>query len=175
MGNRIILTAFEPFGGRKKNVSSEVLKNIQKTYDLESLILPVTFKDFKQEMEDMKCLAPDYILSLGESSLQNPELENKAKNLIQYGGKLDNKGKEFYLSTLPNSKIIGHEKNKGYEIKLSNDAGLYVCNFVFYKLSHEFNNSKTKVGFLHLPRDGNVDQLTDLTYLVTDFLEKEQS
>lgn len=174
MGNRIILTAFEPFGGRKKNVSSEVLKNIQKTYDLESLILPVEFKDFKQEMEDMKHLAPDYIISLGESGRQYPEMEGKAKNLIEHGEILDKKAKH-YLSTLPYIKIIEHLKSKGYETKLSDDAGLYVCNFVFYKLSHEFNNSKTKVGFLHLPRDGNVDQLTDLTYLVTDFLEKEQS
>lgn len=178
MKSKIIITAFKPFDriqfeGRKINVSSEVLENIQKTYDLESLILPVEFKDFK-EIEYIKRLKPDYILSLGESAQQYPGMESKAKNFIKHR-KIMDEGVKHYMSKLPTSKIVDHLKSKGYEIKLSDDAGLYVCNFTFYNLSQEFKDSKTKVGFMHLPREGNVDKLTELTYLVTDFLRKEKS
>lgn len=174
MGNKLLVTAFEPFGGRKKNASAEVLKNLQEAYDLDTLILPVEFKDFK-EIEDIKRLAPDYILCMGESGRQTVDLETKAKNMTSYSSKIDEKDKPFYLSTLPNKKIIEHLKRQGYEIRWSEDAGLYVCNFTFYKISKAFSESKTNSGFLHLPREGNTDKLTDIANLITEFLQEEKS
>jgi pyroglutamyl-peptidase len=36
-------------------------------------------------------------------------------------------------------------------VQISYSAGTYVCNDVFYTLLDHFNESNTKVGFIHVP------------------------
>ncbi len=188
--NSIIVTVFEPWRKRKKNISLEVLKNIieKNIQGVSCLALPTIFSDFKIEIDYIKNFKPDYILSLGESGNKKVELEKKAKNLIncmKKGKKIpDNNGRvildekiieegmPFYPTTLPYKNIINHAKKQGYGVYESSNAGSHVCNFLYYKLLHEFKGLETKVGFLHLSRSEDVGKLTDLTYFVIDYLKK---
>lgn len=198
--SRILLTAFEPFRGRKgnisrKNIGLEVSKRIDEK-GIAKLLFPVVFDDFRSEIEYAKSLAPDYVLMLGESGRYSPELEKKAKNLIKCEGSPDNHGRiidnapvikrvpAYYLATLPsyekmikmvNKEIIKYAGKKGHEIVKSDDAGEYVCNSLFYKFLHEFRLSKTKVGFLHIPYSMNVNESTDIIYLMLDYLKNDNS
>ena len=60
-------------------------------------------------------------------------------------------GKNAYFSTLPVRKIADAINASGLPSQVSYSAGAYVCNDVLYSLLARFENSKTRVGFIHIP------------------------
>ena len=181
---QIILTAFEPFLGRKANKSLEVLQNVMSdnVKGLEAIVFPVAFRDFEREFKHIRKHKPRYILSMGESPYESPKLERKAKNFIECKGRPDNDGRiiekeriiehapDFYLATMDYDSIALHVKKAKYKIKRSSNAGSYVCNFLLYRLLHEFNDAS--IGFIHVPNSGKVGYSTDVAHIVIDFLKK---
>ena len=62
-----------------------------------------------------------------------------------------NGGKTAFFSTLPVRKIAVAIENSGVPARVSYSAGAYVCNDVLYTLLARYENSKTAVGFIHVP------------------------
>ena len=58
-----------------------------------------------------------------------------------------------YFSTLPLDDIVLKLKQKNINVEISNTAGTYVCNNLFYHLMNyiEENNLNIKAGFVHVP------------------------
>ena len=42
-------------------------------------------------------------------------------------------------------------RNAGIDARISNTAGTFVCNDVFYAVSHRYHATQTQVGFVHVP------------------------
>jgi pyroglutamyl-peptidase len=57
-----------------------------------------------------------------------------------------------YFSTLPIKAIVQQLNHAGIPAEVSNTAGTFVCNHVFYALMHHVTESPdTKAGFVHIP------------------------
>ena len=56
-----------------------------------------------------------------------------------------------YFSTLPVRKMAEAIEAAGIASQVSYSAGAYVCNDVLYTLLARYENTPTKVGFIHVP------------------------
>ena len=166
---RILLTGFEPFHEYKINSSWSLVDSFKNTTsDFESikLRLPVEFKAVSNLVpETLKQYQPDIVLAFGQCTGDSIRIERVALN-IDDARSVDNNGhtpadesihadgKNAYFSTLPIKVIQQAVAAKNIPVVISNSAGTYVCNHLFYELLYWCDKLSlpTKIGFLHLPR-----------------------
>ncbi len=165
---RILLTGFEPFGGETINPSWEAVKTFQgsKINNAEIYVwrLPVVWgeieKEFAKAVEECQ---PDIIISVGQAGGRSAiALErvavNRANGTDNAGELAVEKiirtdGPEAYLSTLPLKEAEKALHESGVPAYISNSAGLYLCNYVFYIGRHfaEKQGKTIPTGFVHIP------------------------
>lgn len=168
---RVLISGFEPFGGRDLNPTAliiEALQNKEISYPakmtVDHILLPVTFEDsFHVLNQKIKVFNPDIVISFGQAAKRSAiELETVAVNKIdadisdndgiQPKDQLINpNGEASYLSTLPVQGMEAALKNAGLPVKLSNSAGSYVCNYLFYRLMETNQDTLRLCGFIHVP------------------------
>lgn len=168
---RILISGFEAFGGRKVNPTAllvEALQNkeiqIPEGLRVDQVLLPVTFeKSFYVLQNKINEFNPDVVIALGLSAKSDAiKLETLAVNLIDAEiadnlglqpreEMINHLGEPSYPSTLPLQGIEGVLKEAGIPVKLSNSAGTYVCNYVFYRMMESNQDSLRLCGFIHVP------------------------
>lgn len=165
---KVLLTGFEPFGGETINPSWEMVKAVQAPagMQLEKMLLPVSFRKAPALIEEkIKSFRPDVILSLGQAGgREGISLERIAVNLADAriadndgfqprDEALQAAGPAAYFSTLPLRRMEAVLQAAGLPASLSNTAGLYVCNAVFYTAARLAENLKPapRAGFVHVP------------------------
>jgi len=169
MTMKILVTGFEPFNGESINPSLEVIRDLDGggiEGDLSTLLLPVDrHRAVDQTIECVTRLHPDLIIMLGEAGGRfrvNPE--RVAINVDDYRIP-DNAGNQpadeqiveggpaGYFSTLPVRAITNRLIDSGIPAAISNSAGTYLCNRLFYSVMHLINTRdiKARAGFIHLP------------------------
>ncbi len=165
---RILLTGFEPFHEYKINSSWSLVDSFKNsTSDFESikLLLPVEFKAVSNLVpEILMQYQPDIVLAFGQCTGDSIRIERVALN-IDDARIADNNGytpanesihadgKNAYFSTLPIKVIQQAVAAKNIPVVISNSAGTYVCNHLFYELLYWCDKLSlpTKIGFVHLP------------------------
>lgn len=169
MAEKILITGFTPFGSEKENPSQMVVEAIDDTFcgvEVVKDILPVSFaKAGKMIVDLIEDVRPEVVICLGQAGGRNePSIERIAVNLND-SNKADNDGDipeervivsggaSAYFSSLPIKDIVKNIKTSGLPATVSNTAGLFVCNHVFYSALHHVSvrGLATKVGFIHLP------------------------
>ncbi|MFA6801658.1 MAG: hypothetical protein WCR19_06080, partial [Acholeplasmataceae bacterium] len=141
---KILLTAFEPFDGKNKNASSEIMNCLEfdlHLFDIHKLILPTTFNDIESLMiNKISSFKPDIILMLGEASGTNHiRIERVAINIddaripdnthYQPIDQIIKQNSDNALfSTLPIKKIHHNLLENEIPAVISNSAGTFVCN-----------------------------------------------
>ena len=166
---RILLTAFEPFGGAETNITQSILSLLPDSvadWAVEKVCLPVSFKRAPIVLrEAIATYSPDLVFMLGQCSTgENIRLERFAINMMD-SHKADNDGycpseEQIYpeaplaYRTPIDIKTIAHnlQENK-LPVVVSNSAGLYVCNRVYYEALHLQQNAL----FVHVPKGYDVD------------------
>lgn len=168
---RVLISGFEPFGGREVNPTAllvDAFKNreipVPKELTLDQVLLPVTFEQSFEVLQDkINSFNPDMVICFGlAAKRENIELESRAVNKIHAeikdnaGSDPQNKlisetGDEVYLSTLPIQGIAGALEQAGLPVKISNDAGNFVCNYLFYRLMETNQDTLRLCGFIHVP------------------------
>ena len=160
--NKILITAFEPFGGKTANASSAVLEQLPEKiagYAAEKMLLPVVFG---QAAEKALSVPADAVFLLGEAagrSTVTPEF--RGKNLrearipdnagyMPAGEKILSGGPEEVFCRFPVQEIVERMQAEGYVIAVSEDAGSFVCNDTFYLVSFQ---STAPVSFIHVPAE----------------------
>ena len=161
---RILVTAFEPFGGSDTNISQRVLDAIQA--DVAKLLLPVSFRRAPEVLnEAIGLLQPDVIIAMGQAAEGDKiRLERLAINMMD-SAKGDNDGyipdeeiicNEAPLAlktTLPVKPLCADCINAGLPTMVSNSAGLYVCNRIYFEALRHTTNSL----FVHIPKAMDVE------------------
>ncbi|MEM1337515.1 MAG: pyroglutamyl-peptidase I [Bacteroidota bacterium] len=168
----VLITGFNKFGNLSYNPSQLLVEELERrrySYEginLNTLVLPTEFKQSEQLLiKALKALNPKVALLLGVA--QNtllPSFERVALNINDTDApdncgfcpkgvinKAD--GKNAYFTKFPIEKIIQKLDDIGIRIAISNHAGTYVCNHVYY-IAHYFiekENMKTLCCFLHIP------------------------
>lgn len=168
---RVLISGFEPFGGHKLNPTSLLIDELKAgriqhpdTFVIETVLLPVTFENAFQKLNSaIEHFNPDVVICLGQAAGRAEiNLESIAKNNINadikdnagvqpQNVKISEEGPEIYNSTLPIQGLEGALKNAEIPVKLSNSAGEYVCNFLFYRLMEANQDTERLCGFVHVP------------------------
>ena len=166
---KVLLTGFEPFGQEQVNSSWEAVKSLPELVEgaeIVKMCLPVSFNKAGMVLEQaIDLYRPDVVLSVGQGSGRYEiSVERIAINLAD-SKKPDNDGYQPYECQLrenaPNAyfcnlsvkRLVEAIHEEGIPATISNSAGLYVCNSVFFAALHLVNSKypNMQAGFLHVP------------------------
>ena len=167
---RLLLTAFEPFGGEITNPSLEAARRIkQMSFGGAALRieeLPVDrHRAIAAALEALREFRPDVVIMLGEAGGRfRITPERVAVNIDDFRIP-DNAGNQpsdepivegapqAYFSTLPIRAITERLISARIPAAISNTAGTYLCNRLFYSVMHAVATEglTTRAGLIHLP------------------------
>ena len=166
---KLLLTAFEPFGGETINAALEASRAMPdriEEIEIEKITVPTTFTGcLKPVLEAIGQVQPDCVLMLGQAAgrgMLTPERRavNRIEARIPDNDGLQPQdqpvipeGPEFYESTLPIEAMTEAIRRAGIPAEISASAGSFVCNALFYGVLHALSETKQKIpaGFLHVP------------------------
>lgn len=166
---RILVTGFEPFGGQSLNPSWEVARALHgltiQGAQVTALQLPCVFSQALPTLQQALAThhLPDIVLALGQAEGRcDFSVERVAINVMD-ARIPDNAGAQpidvpvidggpaAYFSTLPIKSMVAGLKAAGFPASVSQTAGTFVCNQVFYALQHMLAGQGVHSGFVHLP------------------------
>lgn len=162
---RVLVTAFDPFGGDEKNSSLMVLESLPDTVgdiEIHKLTVPTVYGECTEKaLDKVREINADAVLCMGQAGGRrcitveviaiNYALAEMSDNngAVLNGVKLSDKGENALFSTMPVGKMVDAVKNIGFDASLSASAGAFVCNSLLYQLLSALPG--LKVGFVHLP------------------------
>lgn len=170
MSRTILLTGFEPFGGDAINPAQKALRWYEgrfiEGYSIYAKELPTVFgSSIEQLYEAIDEIKPELVICLGlAAGRPDITMERIAIN-VDDASIPDNEGNQpagqpifpdgpaAYWSTLPIKAMVNAMKEQGIPASVSNTAGTFVCNHVFYGLMHKLEQCGGRVrgGFIHIP------------------------
>ncbi len=192
---RVLVTAFDPFGGLDTNSSLMVLERLGKEIGdifVEKLVVPTVYGECAEiSWNRAKEINADAILSLGQAGGRKcVTVETIAinyacsktkdnKDTLIYGEKLVDDGENALFSTLDVKKMVKAAQGLGIEAELSVSAGGFVCNSLLYNLLDKAKreNRDIPIGFVHLPyeesqkQDGFSMKCEDMCRLVEEMIK----
>ena len=150
----ILITGFEPFGGRNTNASWEIVRRLPDEicgFKVVKLLVPVEFGTGASLILDkVNELHPAFLFMHGEAGGRTRVTpETRAVNIRKNAGKVRQDGPDEIMTHVPVKEIVSSMQN--YPIEASADAGTYVCNDVFYSALYELDGTDTVVSFTHVP------------------------
>jgi pyroglutamyl-peptidase len=177
----ILLTGFEPYDGANTNISQKVLECIEMK-DVGKICLPVSFRCAPQVLHKaIERYQPKYIIAMGQcTSGDNIRLERFAINMMD-SAKGDNDGyipnEETIDNTAPLALRTGLNikqlqalcTDNGLPTIISNSAGLYVCNRVYYETLRNTSNAL----FVHIPKSMNVRIAQQIIIKIISYLYEQ--
>ena len=165
----ILLTGFEPFDGQSTNPSWDAVFALNGKriagHRVVARRLPVTFgASLKVLRAALRDVSPALVICVGlAAGRANISLERIAIN-VDDARIPDSDGSQpvdepivadgpaAYFSTLPIKSMLAGLREAGFPAEISQTAGTYVCNHVFYGLMHALRKRlKVRGGFIHIP------------------------
>lgn len=164
---KLLITGFDPFGGADINPAWEAVQLLPDRigdYTLEKLQIPTVFgKGADMVLEAATALQPDIILCIGQAGGRSAVTPERIAVNIRDARIPDNEGNQpvgervipdgpaAYFATIDVMAAANAALAQGFPATVSNSAGAFVCNDVFYTLLHTFHGTATRVGFIHVP------------------------
>lgn len=172
---RVIMTGFQPFGDERTNPSEKLVKDlsgkqIAGAY-IQTYLVPVTIQGIQQysaqiaeEISNVGAVVIGLGLAGGRKGLA---VERVAVNCFDFpitdnsGAQpvdtlISDDGPAAYFSSLPIKRIVRAWREAGIPGYVSNTAGTYICNGMFYLLRHGLRNSGSRAGFIHVPYTSDI-------------------
>lgn len=165
---RVLITGFEPFGGQTINPSWEVARALDglqmQQAQVRAVQLPCVFAQAPVALtRALQAWPADIVLALGQAEGRSDiSLERVAINIID-ARIADNAGAQpidqpveaggpaACFSTLPIKHLVARLRAAGFPASVSQTAGTFVCNQVFYALQRALSGRPVRSGFVHLP------------------------
>ena len=166
----VLLIGFEPFGREKVNPSWLAARQLNgrtiRGHRILARCLPTTYQGSLARLRRyLRNVRPALVICVGQAAGRaEVSIERVAIN-VDDSRIPDNAGKKpadlpvvpggpvAYWSTLPIKTIVRVLRRSGIPAALSQSAGTFVCNHVFYGLMHALAEGadQTKGGFIHVP------------------------
>ena len=173
---RCLVTGFGPFGAMVENPSEliateiypqvEILGSSSNKVRVKGLVLPTSSKESWEKLkEELKKTSPDILIMVGVAGGRTEiQFERFGLNIRDYpiadisdykpvGEKISKRGPAAYETQVSLSELQKYMSEHGVEAKISNHAGAYVCNDLFYRaLKYQQKHRELKVvQFIHVP------------------------
>lgn len=168
MKKTVLLTGFEPFNGATINPAWEAVRALKgwsgEDFMVEILQLPCVFGFANRVLcgavDEMK---PDVVICVGQAGGRADLTVERVAINVDDAPIRDNDGQQpvdapiapegpaAYFATLPVKAIVSSMRERGLRASVSQTAGTFVCNHVFYGLMHHIDGSAVRGGFIHVP------------------------
>lgn len=166
---KILLTAFEPFGGDTVNPALEAVALVpDKIGDIQivKLTVPTVFyKSISVVAEAVEKERPDAVLCIGQAGGRSELTPERVAINMDDARIPDNEGNQpidrpifpdgtpAYFSTLPIKAMVKAIRDAGIPASVSNTAGTFVCNHLMYGLLYTLKRKYPGIrgGFMHVP------------------------
>lgn len=167
---KVLMTGFEPFAGNGFNPSWEAVNALQapEGVEIRKLRLPVVYQKAPAMLvEVMRAWVPDAVICVGLADGRSEITpERIAVNVMDetipdnegvfpHGDPIDPDGPAAYMTRLPIHRITERLQEAGIPARISNTAGVYVCNNLMYGLLQAIAEEPifrdVKGGFIHVP------------------------
>ena len=166
---KLLLTAFEPFGGADMNPAQEAVRLVPERIGDTTIVkmdVPVVFG---QAIEAVAAAVerekPDAVLCIGQAGGRAALTPERVAINVDDASIPDNAGAQpidrpivpggpaAYFSTLPVKAMVAAIRQAGLPASLSNTAGTFVCNHLMYGVLHLLATCCPGVrgGFMHVP------------------------
>ncbi|MEX8194144.1 pyroglutamyl-peptidase I [Comamonas guangdongensis] len=169
--SRILLTGFEPFDKDTVNPSWEVARALDGAVIAGGVVhavqLPCVFGRAMEVLDEaLAGLQPTLVISLGLAGGRSEITPERVAINLDDARIPDNHGLQpidmpvvdkapaAYFSTLPIKAMVANLRAQGIPAAVSNTAGTFVCNHVFYALMHRLARRAApgvRGGFIHVP------------------------
>lgn len=168
----VLLTGFDPFAGATRNPSLEAVQALHGRelagHRVQALELPTVFGVAWDALQTALAVhRPVLVVCAGQAGgRQGLHIERVAIN-VDDASIPDNAGQQprdrpiqpgapaAYFSSLPLQATVAALRAQGLPAEVSNSAGTFVCNHVFYRLMHALATDPalrgTRGGFVHVP------------------------
>jgi pyroglutamyl-peptidase len=187
---KVLITGFDAFGGLSFNPSEELIKKLIRSRpldsfeEIEALVLPTQYVEASRAiLFKIEHWSPDYVIMFGlANDADSIRLERFALNIadvesadnagdLKVAETIIGDGPTAYQTDVPLERIKSVLWKQGIDAEVSNHAGAYVCNYVYYQVLHNIRRRPTKALFVHVPlRSRRTVQRVfsegDLTYLL---------
>ena len=165
----VLLTGFEPFDQDTLNPSWEAVKALDQCLIKEdtrivSRQLPCVFSQAPARLRELlETVRPDMVIAVGlgpgrtDIAIERVAINlNDARIPDNLGDQpIDTpvvmEGPAAYFSTLPIKAMVRALRAEGIPASVSQTAGTFVCNQVFYCLQHALAGTGIRSGFIHVP------------------------
>lgn len=165
---KLLLTAFDPFGGGTINPALEAAKLVGMVagVDIIKLEVPTVFgTSVDTVISAIEKHLPDAVLCVGQAGGRTGLTPERVAINIDDARIPDNEGHQpvdrpiaaegpaAYFSTLPVKAMTAAIRQAGLPSDLSNTAGTFVCNHLMYGVLHHLakHHPAIRSGFLHVP------------------------
>ena len=167
MEKRMLITAFDPFGGSEVNPSQlavEALPDEVAGFRLKKLVIPTVFgAGADLALAAAEEFAPDVVLCIGVAegreavtperiavNIRDARIPDNAGNQPK-GAFVSAEGPAAYFATVPVEAMAEAIRKAGIPAAVSNSAGAFVCNDVMYTVLHHYDGTAVRAGFVHVP------------------------
>ena len=174
METRVLVTGFEPFGGDTINPALEAVNKLEGrtlhtdsgTIKLFTHKIPVVFGEAALVLDESIADAkPEIVICVGQAggryhitpervaiNVDDSPIPDNAGNAPIDAPIIDG-GPAAYFTTLPIKRMVKAIQEAGIPASVSNTAGTYVCNHLFYHLMHLLHTKYQNIrgGFIHIP------------------------
>ena len=168
---KILITGFSSFPGVEKNPTELLLNSWSKSTGVEVAVLPVSYRFCKQWSESRSDY--DIIIHLGVAVERETNcLEMNAFNKV--GNFQDTEGYIFtelvgeiskYECQLDLTRLKENLNNTDFKVSISESAGDYLCNFIYYlTLERNYNHNFSGL-FVHIPPFDIISKKQQLCFL----------
>ena len=164
----VLLTGFAPFDGEAVNPSWQAAQMLHGRHVAGHRIvarqLSVEFgaslKELRAAIRETK---PSLVLCVGQAggrgamSLERVAINVDDARIPDNAGArpidtaIVEDGPAAYFTSLPIKTMLAALRDAGIPAEVSQTAGTYVCNHVFYGLMHALRNRRIRGGFVHIP------------------------
>lgn len=164
----VLVTGFEPFGGDTRNPSAEIARALEGKVishrRIVAAVLPCVFGKSRRELRALiRAHRPERVIALGLAANRAEITPERVAINVDDARIADNAGAQpldqaivrggptAYWSSLPIKAIVAALRKRRIPAAVSQTAGTFVCNHVFYGLMHELRRSRATGGFIHVP------------------------
>jgi pyroglutamyl-peptidase len=174
MERRVLVTGFEPFGGETINPALEAVRRLEgrvltDSHDSVQIVtaeMPTVFGKVIEVLHDaIDKQKPDVVICVGQAGGRYHITPERVAINVDDARIPDNAGHQpvdtpivpngpvAYWTKLPIKRIVSALQQAGIPASVSNSAGTYVCNHIFYGLMHLLATKYTTIrgGFIHIP------------------------
>ncbi|HEY0945805.1 MAG TPA: pyroglutamyl-peptidase I [Opitutaceae bacterium] len=165
----VLLTGFEPFGGETVNPSALAVRALDgrviSGWRVVAAVLPCAFGGALAVLEkQLRAVRPGLVICVGQAggraeiSVERVAINVDDARIPDNAGAqpIDRpvvaRGPAAYWSTLPIKAIVAALRARGFPAGVSQTAGTFVCNHVFYGAMHLLRRRRgVRAGFIHVP------------------------